>query len=152
MIKLTSSLIMSLAFRIFDSIRYHSISGTFKNMCFGKVRRCRRKKLQEIKQGPRVLTLVKGDINLSFKSKFSVYLFIYFLILFYYYYFFFTSNFCALIILQPETIKLNVTKSYILVNVVGVLALVQPAFLCGEVILTTNCNNRNYYISVSKMK
>ena len=45
-----------------------------------------------------------------------------------------TSNFFPLIILQPETVKLNVTKSYILVDVVGVLALVQPEFSCGEVV------------------
>ena len=32
------------------------------------------------------------------------------------------SNFLVLIILQPETVKLNVAKSYILVDVVGVLA------------------------------
>ena len=31
-------------------------------------------------------------------------------------------------ILQSETVKLNVTKSYILVDVVAVLALVLPAF------------------------
>ena len=37
-------------------------------------------------------------------------------------------------ILQSETVKLNVTKSYILVDVVGVLALVQPAFLCWEIV------------------
>ena len=43
--------------------------------------------------------------------------------------FFCVSNFLALIILQPETVKLNVTRSYILVDVVGVLALVLPAFL-----------------------
>ena len=30
-----------------------------------------------------------------------------------------TSNFLVLIILQPETVKLNVTKSYISVDVVG---------------------------------
>ena len=35
-------------------------------------------------------------------------------------FFFCMSNFLALIILQPETVKLNVAKSYILVNVVGV--------------------------------
>ena len=27
----------ALAFRIFDSIRHHSISSAFKNMCFGKI-------------------------------------------------------------------------------------------------------------------
>ena len=38
--------------------------------------------------------------------------------------FFCTSNFLALIILHPEIVKLNVTKSYILVDLVRVLALV----------------------------
>ena len=44
-----------------------------------------------------------------------------------------TSFFLALIILQPETVKVNVSKSYILVDVVGVFGLVQQVFLCGEV-------------------
>ena len=48
--------------------------------------------------------------------------------------FFCTSNFLALIILQPETVKLNVTKSYILKDVVGFSGLVQPAFLCAKVV------------------
>ena len=34
-----------------------------------------------------------------------------------------TSNFLALIILQPETVKIIVTKSHVLVNGVGLLAL-----------------------------
>ena len=42
-IKLRSSLTLYLAFRIFESIRHHSISGAFKNMCFRKGRRCYRK-------------------------------------------------------------------------------------------------------------
>ena len=69
------------------------------------------------------------------------------------------SNFLALTILQPEIVKLNVINSYILVDVVGVLALMQPSFLCGEVVnlvlwtfyFTMNCNNRNYYISVNSI-
>ena len=32
-----------LAFIILDSIRHHSISSSFKNMCFGKGTRCPRK-------------------------------------------------------------------------------------------------------------
>ena len=36
--------------------------------------------------------------------------------------FFCTSIFFSLILLQPQTVKLYVTKSYILVDVVGVLA------------------------------
>ena len=51
---------------------------------------------------------------------------------FYFILFFYTSNFLALIILQPDTVKLNVTKSYIFVDVVGVLALMQPTILCGR--------------------
>ena len=62
------------------------------------------------------------SLNQNLKRKFNVY------------FSFCTSNFLALIILQPETVKLNVTKSYILVDVVGVLALVQPEFSCGEVV------------------
>ena len=62
------------------------------------------------------------SLNQNLKRKFNVY------------FSFYTSNFLALIILQPETVKLNVTKSYILVDVVGVLALVQPEFSCGEVV------------------
>ena len=49
------------------------------------------------------------------------------------FYFFCTSNFLALI-LQSETVKLNVIKSKFLVDVVEVLVLVQPAFLFGEVV------------------
>ena len=48
-------------------------------------------------------------------------------------YLFCTSNFLALIILQPETVKLNVTESYILVDEAGVLTLMQLVFLCREV-------------------
>ena len=62
------------------------------------------------------------SLNQNLKRKFNVY------------FSFCTSNFLALIILQPETVKLNVTKSYILVDVVGVLGLVQPEFSCGEVV------------------
>ena len=51
------------------------------------------------------------SLNQNFKPKFNVV-------------FFLQTNFLALIILQPETIKLNVTKSYILGDVVDVLALV----------------------------
>ena len=50
------------------------------------------------------------SLNQNFKPKFNVV-------------FFLQTNFLALIILQPETIKLNVTKSYILGDVVDVLAL-----------------------------
>ena len=38
-------------------------------------------------------------------------------------------------ILQSETVKLNVAKSYILVDVVGVLALVLPAFYGLSIIM-----------------
>ena len=60
----------------------------------------------------------------NLKPKFNVYLFIYL---------FCTSNFLALIILQPETVKLNVTDSYILVDETGVLTLMQIVFSCQEV-------------------
>ena len=49
--------------------------------------------------------------------------------------FFCTSNFLALMILQPETVKLDATKSYILVDAVGVLALEQSALVCGEIVI-----------------
>ena len=52
-------------------------------------------------------------------------------------YLFCTSNFLALIILQPETVKLNVTESYILVDEAGVLTLMQLVFLCREVVNLT---------------
>ena len=87
------------------------------------------------------------SFNENFKLKFNVY-------------YFYTISFLALIILQPETVKLNVAKSYILVDLVGVLALVEPAFLCEEVVnlilwtfyITMDSNNRNYHISVSSLK
>ena len=52
-----------LAFRVFGSIRHHSISSAFKNRCFGKGRICCRKKLQKVKQGARVLTELKSDFT-----------------------------------------------------------------------------------------
>ena len=87
------------------------------------------------------------SFNENFKLKFNVY-------------YFYTTSFLALIILQPETVKLNVAKSYILVDLVAVLALVEPAFLCEEVenlilwtfYITMDSNNRNYHISVSSLK
>ena len=123
----------------------HRVLIYFPQMCFSKGRRCRRKKLQKVKQGARVLTQLKNNSTQpKFQTKVQCL-------------FFCVSNFLSLIILQPETVKLNVTKSYILLDVVGVLALVQPGFLQGEVInlllwtfyITMNCNNRNYYVSVS---
>ena len=51
------------------------------------------------------------SLNRNFKPKSNVYSFC-------------KSNFLALIISQPETVKINVTKSYILVDLVGILALV----------------------------
>ena len=59
-----------LAFRIFDSVRQHSISSAFKNMCFGKGRRCCREKLQKVKYVARVLTLPKSNcIQSKFQTK-----------------------------------------------------------------------------------
>ena len=55
-----------LCFRIFDSIRHHSISSAFKNMCFGKGR----KQLQKLNQGARVLTQLKSDfLQPKFQTK-----------------------------------------------------------------------------------
>ena len=133
-----------LVFRIFDSIRHHSISSAFKNM-FWKDRRCC------CKIGSKDFNLTNKWLNSNqtkFQPKFNVF-----------FLFVCKSNFLALIILQPEIVKLNVINSYILVDVVGVLALMQPSFLCGEVVnmvlwtfyFTMNCNNRNYYISVNSI-
>ena len=127
-----------LACRIFDSIRHHSILSAFKNMCFGKGRICCRKKVAKCKIGSKGFNLTKKLLNSTETSNQSS-----------------MSNFLVLIILQPEIVKLNVTKSCNLVDVVWVLALMQSAFLCGEVVnlilwtfyFTMNCNNRNYYIS-----
>ena len=41
------------------------------------------------------------------------------------------SNFLALKILKPETVKLNVTKRYILVDVVEFLSTVASIFIWG---------------------
>ena len=73
------------------------------------------------------------SLNRNFKPKFNVY--------FYLFIFFGTSSLLALIILSPETVELNVTKSYILVDVVGVLA--WPALLCGD------CENNKYFVKFS---
>ena len=61
---------LPLAFMTFDSIRHQSILSAFKNMCFGKGRRCCPKKLKKVKQGARVLTYVKRDFTqLKFQTK-----------------------------------------------------------------------------------
>ena len=56
------------------------------------------------------------SLSENFKPKFNVYLLIYLFI-------YTSSNFLVLIILQSETVKLNVSKHYMLEDVVGVLAL-----------------------------
>ena len=48
---------------LFDSIRLRYISGAFKNMCFWKGRRFCRKKLQKVKKGAWVFTLLKSDFT-----------------------------------------------------------------------------------------
>ena len=60
------------------------------------------------------------SLSENFKPKFNVYLLIY---LFIYLFIYTSSNFLVLIILQSETVKLNVSKHYMLEDVVGVLAL-----------------------------
>ena len=47
-------------------------------------------------------------------------------------------------ILNPQTVKLNVTKSNILVDLVRVIAQVKSAFLCGEVV---NLILQTFYIN-----
>ena len=49
-----------------------------------------------------------------------IYLFVYY---YYYYYYYLHMKFSCSDNIIPETVKLNVTKRYILVDVVGVLAL-----------------------------
>ena len=89
-----------------------------------------RKKITKSKIGSKGFNLTKIWFHLTKISNQSP-MFILFIYLFS---FFCTSNFLALIILQPETVKLNVTKSYILKDVVGFSGLVQPAFLCAKVV------------------
>ena len=51
-----------LAFRIFDSVRHHSISSTFKNICSEKGRRCR-KKVTKSKIGSKGFNRTKKWLN-----------------------------------------------------------------------------------------
>ena len=53
---------------------------------------------------------------------------------YYYYYYYLHIKISCSDNITAGTVKLNVTKSYILVNVVGVWALVEPTFLRGEVV------------------
>ena len=71
------------------------------------------KKLQKVKIRSTGFNLTKKKIN-STKISNQSSKFIFFGI----------SSFLALIILSPETVKLNVTKNYILGDLVGVLKLV----------------------------
>ena len=48
-----------LVFRIFDSIRQHSVSSAFKNMRFGNGRRCCRKKVAKSKITSKGFNLTK---------------------------------------------------------------------------------------------
>ena len=75
-------------------------------ICFGKGRICCRKKVAKSKIGSKGFNLTKKLLNSTETSNQSS-----------------MSNFLALIILQPEIVKLNVTKSCNLVDVVWVLAL-----------------------------
>ena len=79
------------------------------NICFGKGMRCCLKTLQRVKYVASALSELKSDfIQPKFQTKVQCL-------------FFCTPNFLAVIILQPEIVKLNVTKRYILLDVVGVL-------------------------------
>ena len=90
---------MPLAFRIFDSLRHHYISNAFGNICIGNGRRCCRKKVTKSKIGSKGSNLSKRRFN-STKISNQSSLFLH-------------PIFLTLIILPPETVKLNVTKSYI---------------------------------------
>ena len=46
--------------RIFDSIRHYSISSAFKDMCFGKGRRCCGKKVTESEIGSKGFNITKN--------------------------------------------------------------------------------------------
>ena len=97
--------------RIFDSIRHHSILSAFKDMGFEKGRRCCQKKVTKSKIGSKGFNLTKKWFpSTEISNQRSMFIF------------FCTSIFFSLILLQPQTVKLYVTKSYILVDVVGVLA------------------------------
>ena len=93
-----------------------TVSGTtpfwvHSRICFRKGRRCCWKKVTKNKIWSMGFNLTKKWFNSTdISNQSTVYLFG-------------TSNYFALIILQHETVKLNVTKSYILVDVMGVLAL-----------------------------
>ena len=100
-----------LAFRIFDSIRHHFISSAFKNMF--RQRYEMSKKVTKSKIGSKDFNLTKKCFHSTdILKQISIFFF----------FFFCSSNFLAQIILHPKTVKLNVTKSYILVDLVRVLA------------------------------
>ena len=76
------------------------------------------KQVTKSKIGSKSFNLTKNFTQPKFQPKFNV--------------FFSTANFLALTILQPKTVKLNVTKNYILVDVVGVLALGSKYFYAAR--------------------
>ena len=68
-----------LPFRIFDSIRHHSISSAFKSMCFGKGRRCCGQKVTKSKIGSKGFNLTKKWFNsteISNQSRMCIYFFL----------------------------------------------------------------------------
>ena len=70
----------ALVFRIFDSIRHHSISSAFKNICFGKGRRYCQKKVTESKIGSKGFNLTKKLFNSNQSSMFIFFFFLIFLL------------------------------------------------------------------------
>ena len=71
-----------LPFRIFDSIRHHSISSAFKSMCFGKGRRCCGKKVTKSEIGRKGFNLIKKWFNsteISNQSRMCIFFFFFFL-------------------------------------------------------------------------
>ena len=81
------------------------------------------KKVTKSKTGSKGFNLAKKwfhSTKISNQSSMFIYLFVYY----YYYYYYLHMKFSCSDNIIPETVKLNVTKRYILVDVVGVLALV----------------------------
>ena len=54
------SLALYLAFRIFDSIKHHSILGALGNMCFWNGKKCCQKKVTKNKMGSKGFNVTKN--------------------------------------------------------------------------------------------
>ena len=109
-----------LTFRIFDSIRHHSSSSAFKNMCFWKGRRCCWKNVTKSRTCSKCYNLTKKWFNSTEISNHSS------MFIFLHIKFFYSNN---------NTAKNSKTKCYKelhLADVVAVLVLMQPTFFLRE--------------------